>query len=98
MVLGLLPQHLTGGGLAAQERSGEVDLQAALEILELEIDEGRVDADSGIVDQDVKPAMARDHGLERACDARRVAHVEMGGFGRMARLGILEEIRICLAS
>ena len=46
--------YLARSGLTTEERTGEIDLQAQLEVCELEVDERCIDANTGIVYQKIK--------------------------------------------
>ena len=51
---GALQDHLAGGGLGAEEGSGEVNGDDFLPEVEGEIDEGALEFDAGVVDEDVE--------------------------------------------
>ena len=74
---GALLHHAPRRGLRAQERAGQVDLDHALPFVEREVQGALVDADAGIVDEDVHSAELAHAVRDQRLSPKGVRHVDL---------------------
>ncbi len=70
------PRMAFADQLRGVESAAQIDLQGALPVPGIELQQGELRADGGVVDQDIDAAPIRQHLVDHVLDRHQLGHVE----------------------